>query len=109
MDLVVGSLLAVSTIAVIAIAVANQLYVQASKMRDVVASAYQLAGHILLNDDLEERELNVGETLLLDVLADPEGVAAKELEAAPAGVAYSAIAAKIALKRVQTHGDEYVA
>lgn len=104
MDPVVIGLLALGTIAVSAIYGAYYYAAQASKLRDVFAASYQLAGHVLLSEEVEEKELSACETLLLDILADPDGPEANLLVTAPAGIAYVDIAKGATRKQC---GDAY--
>lgn len=73
MDLLTSVISGLGALAIVAAGAAFYYARRADHLRAVSASAYQLAGCILLDEEIEERELTAAEGLLLDVLSDPEG------------------------------------
>ena len=101
MEVTLGHALIAS--AIVLVGMASALVIMREKvrrLRDVSAAAYHLAGHLNMDDaSLDDDDFYAGCELLLDVLADPDGKAAKELVAAPAGVSYVALRKKITMNK----------
>lgn len=91
-DPTIASVIGLGVIAATASGGAYYYAVCCARLRDVCAAAYQLAGNLVdENNNLSLDEQDAGATLLLDVLSDPDGSAAKALITAPAGTPYEDI------------------